>query len=161
MQKTDIMLTIITQNTTEPWGKFLSQYLDKFIEFSFWDMPLDYIAIGILGIPSTIFAYWLLLSGRLRILEEAIGWLWGRASFLYGVFPFNIICGVLALAGLLMPAYVCIFMAVWTVAHIRYNIDGWIQHGPYLLLGFAIIGAVLYGLYALFRFIFRKLRAAK
>lgn len=155
------MLTIITQNTTETWGEFLPQYIDKFMEFSFWDMPLDYIAIGILGIPSTIFAYWLLLTGHLRILEEAIGWLWGRASFLYGVFPFNIICGMLALAGLLMPAYVCIFMAVWTVAHIRYNIDGWIQHGPYLLLGFAIISAVLYGLYALFRFIIRKLKAAK
>ncbi len=155
------MLTIITQNTTEPWGNFLSQYLDKIIEFSFWDMPLDYIAIGILGIPSTIFAYWLLFTGRLKILEKAIGWLWKRASFLYGVFPFNIICGVLALVGLLLPGYVCIFMAVWIVANIRYDIDGWIQHGPYLLLGFAIIGAVLYGLYALFRFIFRKLRAAR
>ena len=102
-----------------------------------------------------------LLTGRLKILEKAIGWLWGRASFLYGVFPFNIICGVLALAGLLMPAYLCIFMGVWTVAYIRFDIEGWIQHGPYLLLGFAIIGAGLYALYALFRFIFRKLRAAK
>ena len=155
------MLTIITQNTTETWGEFLSQYIDKFMEFSFWDMPLDYIVIGIIGIPSSLFAYWLLLSGRLKILEKAIGWLWGRASFIYGTFPFNIICGVLALSGLLMPGYLCIFMGVWTVAYIRYDIEGWIQHGPYLLLGFAIIGAVLYGLYALFRFIIRKLRAAK